>query len=214
MAIEVITKTFITRRRGATPTQMMMTQTLLQIRDALSIEDPAEALASICGEIMALSLHRAGENFEAEEFREAIYQSNLYIILAQKYAPGNREGGCLAYALRGKARYHMGDFYKAIVDLNMTQTLFFENTNAPEDEEIEDFHLSWECLSQKRRAPEGHFDVRRGTEKKTRRPDLTLLILPRPVYRWAMRGKHHNTRATPHQQTSFINKRSMRLQMP
>ena len=119
---------------------MMITQTLQQIRDALSIEDPAESLASICGELMVLSLHRAGEHFEAEDFREAIYQSNLYIILAQKYDPGNLEDTCLAYALRGKAHYHRGNLKEAIVDLNMIQDLFFHpNTTATatEDEKIE-----------------------------------------------------------------------------
>lgn len=119
---------------------MMMTQTLQQIRDALSIEDPAEALASIYGELMVLSLHRAGEHFEAEAFREAIYESDLYLLLAQRDGARNLKDLCLAYALRGKAYYYSGGFKAAITDLNMIKDLFFHpNTTATatEDEKIE-----------------------------------------------------------------------------
>lgn len=121
---------------------MMITQTLQQIRDALSIiEDPAEALASIYGDLMALSLHRAREHFEAEAFHEAIYESDLYLLLVQKdRARGNLKDWCLAYALRGKAHYHRGFLKAAITDLNMIKDIFFHpNTaaTATEDEKIE-----------------------------------------------------------------------------
>ena len=119
----------------------MITQTLQQIRDALSIiEDPAEALASIYGDLMALSLHRAGEHFEAEAFHEAIYESDLYLLLAQRDGARNLKDLCLAYALRGKAHYHRGFFNAAITDLNMIKDIFFHpNTaaTATEDEKIE-----------------------------------------------------------------------------
>ena len=119
----------------------MITQTLQQIRDALSIEDPAESLASIYGELTALSLHRAGEHFEAEDFREAIYEADLYLLLAQRDGARNLKDLCLAYALRGKAHYHRGGFKEAIVDLNMIKDIFFYHTTetetATEDEKIE-----------------------------------------------------------------------------
>jgi tetratricopeptide (TPR) repeat protein len=148
----------------------MITQTLQHIRDALSREDPEQALASIFAELMSLSLTRSRRSFESEDFSAAIYESTHYLLLAEKHAPDNREDHCLAYCIRGKARYHNKDFENAIEDLTKTRALF-ENTT--EDEQVE-VHIYLGNAYLKRGCPETAIATFQKVLK--RRPDDPTLL--------------------------------------
>lgn len=139
---------------GSSPTQLMthFDQTVEHIREALTVGDAEKAIESVFCELVRLSLTRSRLYWEGGNFPGAIYEASLFLLLAEKYAPENRGGRCLAYCLRGKAHYHHEDFKNAIEDLTTARGLFENTANTTEAERIDVYiylgnaHLKLGCF--------------------------------------------------------------------